>query len=264
MDRWDQGDSYERYMGRWSAAVAAAFLPWVGGEVGGRWLDVGCGTGVLCDAIVRTCEPSQLGGIDASSDYVTAARSRLGDGPDLRVGDARSLPFPTDGFDAVVSGLCLNFIDDPDLAVAEMHRVTRRGGMVAAYVWDYAEGMAMLRWFWNTACDLDPTIGHLDEATRFPLCHPGPLAALFSEAGLDAVETTALTVPTTFSGFDDFWGPFLEGQGPAPAYVRSLDDLHRDRLASRLERTLPRSHDGAIDLTARSWGVRGVATRSGR
>jgi SAM-dependent methyltransferase len=260
MDRWDEGDRYERYMGRWSAAVAASFLPWVAVAAGGRWLDVGCGTGVLSDAISRTSAPSRLGGVDASAEYVAVARGRLGDGPDLRVGDAQALPFPTDGFDATVSGLCLNFIPDPAAAVGEMHRVTRAGGMVAAYVWDYAEGMQMLRRFWDAACDLDPTIRHLDEATRFPLCRPGPLAALFTEAGLDAVETTALTVPTTFSSFGDYWDPFLDGQGPAPAYVSSLDEHHRSRLASTLEHSLPRSRDGAIALTARAWAVKGVAT----
>jgi SAM-dependent methyltransferase len=187
------------------------------------------------------------------------ARARLGDGPDLRVGNAESLPFPSDGFDATVSGLCLNFIPDPAGAVAEMQRVTRLGGIVAAYVWDYAEGMEMLRWFWDVATDLDPTVGRFDEATRFPLCQPGPLAALFTEAGFDAVDTTALTVSTTFLGFDDYWDPFLGGQGPAPAYVRSLDEDDRERLGRALASSLPSTPDGVIELTARSWAVKGVA-----
>lgn len=258
MDTWVEGDNYQRYMGRWSEPMALAFLAWVEGADGGRWLDVGCGTGALSAAIIQTCNPTAVSGVDASAAFVGAARRRLGNGPDLRVADARSLPHPRDEFDATVSGLCLNFIPDPAAAVDEMRRVTRSAGTVAAYVWDYAEGMEMIRRFWDVAIELDPTIRNLDEATRFPLCRPESLAALFAGSELDAVETTALEIPTRFSGFDDFWRPFLGGQGPAPGYVTSLQTEQQARLAAALEAALPPSADGALELTARAYAVKGV------
>lgn len=259
VEAWSDGDRYERFMGRWSAPVADAFLSWIDMPVEGRWLDVGCGTGALSAAILARCRPSHLAGIDASADFVAGARRRLGQGPDLRVGDARSLPFPDNDVDAAVSGLCLNFVDDPLDAVSEMHRVSRPGGIVAVYVWDYRTGMEMLRRFWDVAVALDPTAADLDEGARFPLCDRTALARLFAGAGLQSVDTAALTTPTTFSSFDDFWDPFLGGQGPAPGYVASLPVDDRDHLADALRHALPGDDDGVIRLTARALAVKGVA-----
>lgn len=258
MDTWDEGESYERYMGRWSEPMASRFLTWLNVAAGSRWIDVGCGTGALSGAIMAAHHPDHLSGIDASSGFVAAARRRLGNGPDLKVADAQSLPFADDEFDAAVSGLCLNFVPDPAAALREMRRVTRVGGSVAVYVWDYAGGMQMIRRFWDVAIDLHPSIEHLDEATRFPLCQPERLTALFSEAGMEGIETVALDIPTSFSSFDDFWQPFLGGQGPAPSYVASLDDQDRRRLATALEQALPTIEEGRIELTARAWAVKGV------
>lgn len=261
MESWAEGDRYELYMGRWSARLAPAFLAWVDAGTGASWLDVGCGTGALAAAIVDRYHPSRLAGIDTSAEFIATARSRLGDQADLRVGNAQALPFPSSRFDAAVSALCLNFVPDPATAVREMQRATRRGGIVAASVWDYADGMQMIRRFWDVATELDPTIAHLDEAIRFPLCRPEPLATLFAEAGLEAVETTSLEIRTTFASFDGYWRPFLGGQGPAPTYVASLDETDRQGLATALRRTLPTAPGGAIDLTARSWAVKGVVSR---
>jgi SAM-dependent methyltransferase len=258
MDIWAEGDSYERFMGRWSRLVAREFVGWLDVPPDSAWIDVGCGTGALTSAIADSARPDRLAGVDPSPGFVAAARERLGERADLRVGDAHSLPFPSAGFDAAVSGLALNFMPDPHDAVGEMRRVTRKGGVVGAYVWDYADGMQMIRRFWDVAVDLDPSIGLLDEANRFPLCHPDRLTELFKGAGLDEVESGALEVPTVFDGFEEYWTPFLGGQGPAPTYVSSLSDDHRRRLETRLRSELPLSSDGKLNLGARAWTVRGV------
>lgn len=259
MDTWAQGDSYELYMGRWSSHVGRAFSRWVGVRPAARWLDVGCGTGALSQVIADECQPSEVWAVDASPGFVDSARRRLGKAVDVTVADAQDLPFPTGSFDAAVSGLCLNFVPDPAKAVSEMQRVTSGGGTAAAYLWDYAEGMEMIRRFWDVAIDLDSSATHLDEAIRFPLCEREALGSLFTGAGLAHVETTALEIPTTFVDFDDFWRPFLGGQGPAPTYVASLTIEARSRLESALRAALPTSADGGVALTARAWAVKGTA-----
>jgi hypothetical protein len=138
-----------------------------------------------------------------------------------------------------------------------MSRVVRAGGTVAVYVWDYADGMQVMRFFWDAAVALDHAAAELDEGRRFPLCAPSALDALFRDAGLDEVDTRAIDVPTRFRDFDDYWSPFLGGQGPAPGYAAALDDRRRTALRERLEATLPVAADGSIPLTARAWAVRG-------
>jgi SAM-dependent methyltransferase len=174
------------------------------------------------------------------------------------VADARALPFPDGTFDAVVSGLMLNFVPRPELAVAEFARVAVPGGTVAAYVWDYAEGMRFVRYFWDAARAVDPGSAELDEGRRFPLCNPEPLARLWRGAGIRDVGVRPIDVPTVFQDFDDFWQPFLGGQGPAPTYVGTLDDARRDALRGLLKERLPTAEDGKIPLTARAWAVSGV------
>jgi hypothetical protein len=160
----------------------------------------------------------------------------------------------------VVSGLALNFVPDPDRAAAEFARVARSGGVAAAYVWDYAEGMAMMRHFWDAATALDPGSAELDEGRRFPLCRPEPLARLWTDAGMDDVVVEAIEVPTVFADFDDYWMPFLGGQGPAPGYLMSLTAEQRRALHNLLRTRLPIDADGTVPLTARAWAVRGSPT----
>ncbi len=237
--------------------MAHRFLEWLDVPAGARWLDVGCGTGALTAAIAAMAAPAMLAGIDPSPEFVDAARERLPAGADVRVGDAQALPFGNDEFDAVVSGIALNFVPEPDLAVREMRRVARSGATVATYLWDYADGMEMIRKFWDAALALDPSISHLDEAVRFPLCRPEPLEELFSAAGLGRHEVAALEMPMEFPSFEAFWEPFLSAQGPAPSYVASLDPSDRHRLEDRLRAELPTT--GTVALTARAWAIRGVA-----
>lgn len=256
-DTWERGSPYEQYVGRWSRQVAPRFLSWLDLPAGRRWLDVGCGTGALCATIADRCSPSSLAGVEPSAGFLEAAKTNLGNRASLHAGSATAIPLGDASLDAVVSGLVLNFVPDPPAAMREMSRVARGGGTVAAYVWDYAGRMELMRHYWDAAVALDPSAAKLDEGTRFPLCRPDALEALFADAGLRDVATTAIDIPTAFASFDDYWRPFLGGQGPAPAYAMSLDEPARARLRDRLRERLPAKADGSILLTARAWAVRG-------
>jgi SAM-dependent methyltransferase len=259
---WEVGSAYERYMGRWSRLVAREFLARLG-VGGGVWLDVGCGTGTLSQTVLTAVNPVALVGVDASLGFVAHARERLDDRrARFVVADARRLPLAGGRFDAVVSGLVLNFVPDPAEAVAEMTRVTRTGGRVAAYVWDYAGRMELIRRFWDAAAAIDPAAVELDEGGRFGLCKPEPLARLFQEAGLAEVDVHAVEVPTRFRDFDDYWLPFLGGQGPAPAYAMSLDEVRRAELREELRSRLPVAGDGSVSLVAQAWAVSGSVRAS--
>jgi SAM-dependent methyltransferase len=260
VDRWDSGDAYEPYVGRWSRLVAREFVKWLALPSARRWLDIGCGTGALTQTVLEHAAPSEVVGIDPSAAYIALASVRMDADPRVHfeVGDAQALQAAAASFDAVVSGLVLNFVPQPELALAEMARVTRPGGAVAAYVWDYAEGMQLMRYFWDAAGALDPKAKELDEGQRFWLCKPEPLSRLFLSAGLEDVEVRAIEVPTYFRDFDDYWSPFLGGQGPAPGYAMSLSEQRRAELRERIRASLPSGAEGGIPLSARAWGIRSV------
>ena len=258
MSIWATGAAYEPYVGRWSRLVAREFLAWLAVPPERGWLDVGCGTGALSATVLAVASPATLTGLDASEGFVGYAREQVQDSRvAFQTGDAQSLPFESATFDAAISGLVLNFLPQPERGAAEMARVTRPGGVVAAYVWDYAGEMQLMRHFWNAAAALDPAAADLDEGRRFPICQPEPLAGLFQAAGLAEVETRAIDVPTVFSDFDDYWSPFLGGQGPAPSYAMSLDEDRRASLRNQIRAHLPLASDGSIPLMARAWAARG-------
>jgi hypothetical protein len=152
----------------------------------------------------------------------------------------------------------LNFVPQHSRAVAEMARAARPGGVVAAYVWDYAGKMEMMQHFWNAAAALDPQAFDLDEGRRFPICNPDALAELFQAANLYNVEARPIEIDTTFKDFDDYWSPFLGGQGAAPSYNMSLSAELRAAIRDSLRKTLPIAPDGSISLVARAWAVRGT------
>jgi SAM-dependent methyltransferase len=259
--RWDSGGAYEPYVGRWSRLVAREFVSWLAVPPTSRWLDVGCGTGALTHTVLEHAAPSEVVGIDPSAAYIASAGARMDDDDPrahFEIGDAQGLRAPAATFDVVVSGLVLNFVPQAELAVTEMARVTRPGGTVGAYVWDYAEGMGLMRYFWNAAGALDPKAKDLDEGRRFWLCKPESLSRLFLSAGLEEVEVRAIEVPTYLRDFDDYWSPFLGGQGPAPSYAMSLSEERRAELRERIRAGLPRDPDGGIPLTARAWAIRSV------
>jgi SAM-dependent methyltransferase len=257
-DRWSSGSDYESYIGRWSRLVAAAFLDRLEIPPGRRWLDLGCGTGALTGTILAACDPSMVVGVDPSAAFVAHAQATITDRrASFHVGDATQTGLDYAHVDVVVSGLVLNFVPDLGAALAEARRVVRPAGAVAGYVWDYADGMQLLRRFWDAAVALDPTVRHLDEGVRFPTAAAEPLASAFEAAGLEAVETWAIEVPTVFADFDDLWTPFLRGTGPAPAYVASLDAVGRDALRERLRASVAVGEDGPVRLSAGAWAVQG-------
>lgn len=255
-DTWERGNPYERYVGRWSRQLAPRFLSWLGVPEGRHWLDVGCGTGALSAAILAHCAPASLAGVDPSPGFLDSARQNLAGKAALHQGSAESIPLGNASVDAVVSGLVLNFAKDPRAALAEMRRVVAPGGCIAAYVWDYAGKMELMRHFWDAAVELDASAAKLDEGKRFPLCHPDALLQAFASAGLGRAEVMPIDIPTRFESFDDYWQPFLGGQGPAPAYAMALDESQRARLRDRLQHRLPRNADGSIPLVARAWAVK--------
>jgi SAM-dependent methyltransferase len=257
-DVWVAGDAYEPYVGRWSRLVARHFIDWLGLPEGKRWLDVGCGTGALTQEVLARADPAAVIGVDSSQGFVAHARAHTQDRrAEFQIGDAQALPFVEREFDAVVSGLVLNFVDRPERALAEMKRVLRPGGAAAVYVWDYAGEMQLMRHFWSAAVSLDPQAGKLDEGRRFPICNEATLLALFDQCGFAQTEVRALDVPTVFKDFDDYWSPFLGGQGPAPTYACTLSEQQRQQLRARLQETLPTEPDGSIRLIARAFAVCG-------
>ena len=257
-DHWAAGNLYEPYVGRWSRLVAKEFLQWLKLPAQLDWLDVGCGTGALTQTIVQQMQPRSVTGIDPSAGFIDYAKAHTSDPRvTFEVADAQSLPVESARFDAAVSGLVLNFVPKPLLAAQEMARAVRSGGMVAAYVWDYAGKMEMMRYFWDAAVELDPAASKLVESIRFPICQPDALVALWSEVELRDVQLREIDVPTTFRDFDDYWNPFLGGQGPAPSYAMSLSEERRVALRDRIRAMLPIEPDGSIPLIARAWAVRG-------
>jgi SAM-dependent methyltransferase len=258
VDAWEQGDPYERYVGRWSRRVAPLFLAWMNVPVGRRWVDVGCGTGALCAAIL-TLLASSVAGVEPSEAFWTAHEIIWRQGR-LAPGTATQIP---------LEGKIRPMWPFPDLfstssriqraALAEMARAREPAARSERYVWDYAGKMELMRFFWDAAVELDPGAMNLDEGVRFPQCHPDAMIALFRSAGLTEIAVTAIDIPTHFASFDDYWQPFLGGQGPAPSYAMSLDEEARARLRDCLRERIPALADGSIALTARAWAIRATA-----
>src|SRR5581483_11158285 len=252
-DAWMAGEAYEPFIGRWSRLVGREFLAWLNAPPNARWLDIGCGTGALTTNILLAGAPARVCSVDASAAYVGFARRFIGDSrASYAVADARDVPLDSGSVDVVVSGLMINFVPEPERAVAEMRRVVRSNGVVALYVWDYAGEMQLLRRFWDAAVSLDDRARAADEGQRFPWCNRPGLEGLFRVAGLTRVHSHPIDVRTRFRDFSDYWQPFLGGQGPAPGYVASLTEVERTRLRDHLQTTLPTASDGSIELSARA------------
>jgi SAM-dependent methyltransferase len=258
-DNWAAGELYEPYVGRWSRLVAQEFLKWIDVPTGSQWLDVGCGTGALSQTILNACNPQIVKGIDRSDGFVAYARDKVHD-PRVafELGDAQALPVESNTYDVAVSGLVLNFVPQQEKMISEMTRAVKAEGVVAVYVWDYADKMQLMRHFWDSAIALDPAVADLDESPRFPICNPNALRDLFQRLGLKQIETRAIDVETHFKDFDDYWKPFLGGQGPAPTYAMSLSEEKRTELRERIRANLPFALDGSIPLIARAWAAKGL------
>lgn len=259
-DKWTAGVTYEDFMGRWSRLLAPRFVSWLSVRPTANWLDVGCGTGALSDAICIGANPASVVACDPSEPFIEYARQRQVD-PRVSfvVAELGQLPTRPGGFDSVTSLLALNFFPKPEASIDEMRRITAVYGLVSACVWDYAGRMEFLRYFWDAVAAVDADAAKLDEGHRFPICRPSALESLFCKGGLADVVCESIEIPTRFSTFAEFWKPFLGGTGPAPSYLATLESPQREALAVRLERSLPREPDGTISLVARAWVVRGIA-----
>jgi ubiquinone/menaquinone biosynthesis C-methylase UbiE len=256
-DSWDNGDPYEYFMGRWSKLMAPEFLNWLNLPSSFTWLEIGCGTGALSEAILKYCEPSHLTCVDPSEDFLAKAKERLNNKGEFLVGNATEIPAADDSIDTVVSGLALNFFPDLEGALTEMKRITKPKGTIAAYVWDYSDRIDLLRYFWDAAILIDQKSRELDEGVRFPICDPDNLENAFQRTGMHEVEVTKLDITTHFKNFDDYWNPFLGGQGPAPSYLSSLPENLQEELRKKIFNKLPFEPDGSIELLGRAIAIKG-------
>jgi SAM-dependent methyltransferase len=253
-------EAYERFMGRWSRLLAPLLIRFADIPDAGTVLDVGSGTGVLAHAVAELKRQTRVVGIDLSAEYVEFAKrkNRWPDRVKFEVSDARRLRFSEATFDNSLSLLVFNFIPQPADALREVTRVTKPRGRISAAVWDYADGMRMLRIFWDAVNATDPAAAGLDERDM-PLCHAGELRELWQQGGLEGVEERPLEITMQFQSFADYWEPFVFGQGPAGQYIRKIDERRRNALRDEVKRRLKlRSDDVPFSLAARVWAVRGI------
>lgn len=252
--RFDDGVAYERYMGQWSQRVGDAFLDWVAPQPGLRWLDVGCGNGAFTERLIARCAPTAVEGIDPSAAQLAFARVRFApEVANFRQGDAIALPFADDTFDVAVMPLVIFFVPDPAQGVAEMRRVIRPGGTVAAYAWDMEGGghpYALLQAEMRAIGAVPP------EAPRPDASRLDVLTQLWRAAGLDGVVTQTITVQRTFVDFEDYWATIHGGPSVAATLI-AMTPVQRDRLATRLRACLPTTTAGSITCEARANAVLG-------
>ncbi len=257
--------AYERLMGRWSRRLAPLFVEHAGTAPGDQLLEVGCGTGSLTFSLAETAPFAELTAVDFADVYVNAARAMNRD-PRVRIeqGDATALGFADARFDRTLSLLLLHLVPSPDRAVAEMRRVTRPGGVVAAAVWDAEGGVVAQRIFWDTAAALDAAARPLRARSMGnPVVAAGGLRRLFVAAGLEEVDERTLVIRMEPQTFDDYWEPYASGEGPIGAYVAGLDAPARARLEECLRAAyLAGRPDGPRSFAALAWSCRGVVPRA--
>ena len=248
------GSAYDRFMGRYSRVLAAPFVDTVGSSPGDRVLDVGCGPGALTEELVRRLGAEAVAAVDPSETFVEECRRR-NPGADVQAGRAEALPFPDGGFDAAFAQLVLHFVTHPETAAGEMRRVLRAGGKAAACVWDFAEGMELLRSFWETARAVEATA---PEASTTRFGKDGEIAELFEAAGFHDVTSGALEVEAAYDDFDDLWAGFLAGSSPAGSFCAGLAPEPQNRLREELHHRLG-DPEGPFSLPARAWYAVGLA-----
>lgn len=243
--------AYDAFMGRYSALLVEQMADLVDAHAGHRAIDVGCGPGALTAELARRLGPASVAAVDPSASFVEAARSRL-PGVDVRLAPAETLPFEDDGFDIALAQLVVHFMADPVAGIAEMARVTRPGGAVAACVWDFAGGRSPLSPFWDAVAEQDPSNSG---ESRYAGARRGHLVELFMAAGLREVEEHVLVADLTHDTFEDWWDPFIHGVGPAGTHAKALSEDARAALRERIRSTLPAP---PFTIEARAWAARGV------
>ncbi len=242
--------AYDRFMGRYSVRLAPSFADFAGIAAGRRVLDVGCGPGALTTELVQRLGAAAVAAVDPSAQFVAAARERH-PGVQVRIAAAEELPFADGEFDAALAQLVVHFMDDPVRGLAEMARVTRNGGVVAACVWDHTGGHTPLAPFWDAVHELDP---NATDESRLAGGHEGHLTELCTKAGLRDVEETALSVSVEHATFEEWWEPFTLGVAPAGAYVTSLDSARQTELRERCQERLGA---GPFAIDSRAWSALG-------
>lgn len=209
--------------------------------------------------IIESQQPSSVLAIDNAKAFIDYAKQIYQqENLSFALASAETIPAEDSSFDTVVSGLALNFMPKPEQVLAEMIRVAKPNASIAAYVWDYAEGMDMLRAFWDTAKTLDSEAASLDEALRFPLCNEAALTALFKTKDLGEISFKPIETTMVFKDFDDYWQPFLGGVGPAPHYIAKLQGEQRQQFKTELQQSLKTEADGTIQLKARALAIKSM------
>jgi len=254
-------EAYDRHVGRYGTRLAEAFLAFTALAPPARALDVGCGPGALTRVLADRLGPLNVCAVEPSEPFARACRERT-PGVEVTVAAAERLPFADAAFDAVLSQLVINFLDDAQAGVRELARVTRPGGTVAACVWDYAGEMTLLRAFWDAAREVDPArAAAADEGVAMRWCGDGELAELWRGAGLRDVRFEPLVARASYRDFEDLWSPLPTGVAPSGAFCASLDDAGRIALHDAYRRRLGVG-DGPFELTARAWAVAGITPSS--
>ena len=252
--RFDDSAAYERFMGRWSRAVAPLFLDWLDAPSGARWLDVGCGTGILAETVLGLCAPAAVFAVDSAPAQVQAAASGAAAGRvTFEVADACALPFANCAFDVVASALVINFIPDRLLALAEMRRVARVGGLVGGYVWDFAAELSPsgpLRKALRRSGAEVPVIPGTDASS------PDALHRLFESAGLAQIETRVVEVCLSYASFNEFWVAQTPGYAPMAKVIAAMKEPERMRLVRAVQAALPAGPNGSIEYFARAHAIK--------
>jgi ubiquinone/menaquinone biosynthesis C-methylase UbiE len=252
--RFDDGAAYERMMGIWSRRVGEDFLDWLKLPTGLKCADVGCGNGAFTELLVERCRPAEVQGIDPFPQQIEFARKRhTAKIAEFRQADAMALPFPDNRFDAAIMALVIFFVPEPAEGVAEMARVVRPGGVAAAYAWDMlGGGFPMTPILAEVRALGKETFGPPSvEASRME-----SLRKLWSDAGLEAVETRKITVQRTFTNFDNFWTAST-GAGSVRATVEALSHSEAETVKTRLRATLATDAEGRITHTAFANAIKG-------
>ena len=256
--RYDDSAAYERFMGRWSRAVAPLFLDWLAPPPAASWLEVGCGTGICTGLIIDRCSPASVIAVDSSQAQIEHARGLpLGAHADFRVADALALPFPEAAFDVVVSALLINFVQTPALAVSEMRRVARTGGVVAGYVWDFAAERSPS---WPMRVGMRRFGMDIPDVPGSKITSIAALSGLFEAAGLSAIQTQSIEVTQSFTDFDEFWRAQTPGYMPTTKMIGALSERDRQQLRDTVKAGIPLSSTGRIEYSAGAHAIKACAS----